>query len=141
MKRHIQRVPPLADPHCRPRARRRGTTFVELLVALAMLAVLVPALSGAFQVARRLEGGAARDAEAIALAENQWAQLRGGLLVATAVEDEPLPDPWSDYRWSLRLEAWSDSDACLATVLVRDARRRDSPAIALSGLLPVEGSP
>ncbi len=134
----------LGIAHCfypRDRHAHRGTTFAEVLVVMAMLGALVPVLSRAFQIGRQLESQSARDAEAVALAENRWALMRAGLLDATPVEDETLPDPWSDYRWSFRLESWRNDDAQLGVITVRYPWRGEMRSVALSGLLPTEATP
>jgi len=126
----------VSDRVHRPRGdARRGTTFAELLVAVALLAVTVPVLNRAWQVGRDLEGRAARDAEALALAEDRWALLRTGVLAAEPVADEALPGTGSDYRWSLAIEPTDFDGTDLGTVTVSYRWRGAERTLTLAGLL------
>lgn len=144
MKRigHAATMAVRSGPRPAPGARsRRGMSFVELLVAVALLAILVPVIGHALQVGRDLESRAARDFAALTAAENRWALLRIGELPAVPVRDEALPAPFDAYRWSLTLSPWEIETAQLAVVTVsydwRGARRE----LALSGLLVSEAAP
>ncbi len=144
MKTAGEKIAAIVRGRLRPGAgarARRGMTFVELLVAVALLAILVPVIGHALQVGGDLQSRAARDFVALTIAENRWALLRLGELPAVAVHEEALPAPFEGYRWSLSLAPWEVENAQFGEVTVsydwRGARRE----LSLTGLLVAEATP
>lgn len=114
--------------------RRGGFTFVEILAAMLMLAVLLPAIVGGLGVASRAAACAERDGVALQLAQNQLNLLVTDTNVTAVAAGGDCGEDWPGYRWSAQRTAWPEDDMWLLTVEVAYAVRGLARAVSLSTL-------
>ncbi len=119
--------------------KRRGFTFIEILAALVLLALVVPAVMRAMEVSGRAALLARRDAEALRLAETQLHLWRAGALDEVGRIDGAFEEPWSDYRWTLTSSPWLDAGITEWTVEVSYEARGRVQHVRLSTLGGAEG--
>jgi len=93
----IARIPPA----------HRGFTLVEILAALAFMAILIPAVITALTLANRAAVQAERTEIAAQLAEYQLGQLMTAGLWQSAGNRGDFGAQYPNYRWELEQSAWS----------------------------------
>ncbi|MCE5327720.1 MAG: prepilin-type N-terminal cleavage/methylation domain-containing protein [Planctomycetaceae bacterium] len=91
----------------RPGERATGFTLIELLTAIALLAVVLPAVVSAINLALSAGGFAREQAVATALAQDKMAQL----LAETQWQQPTMAGDFSpdrpDIRWQGQLQDWN----------------------------------
>lgn len=96
---------------------RRAFTFVEVLAALAFLAILAPVIMKALTLANRTGVMSDRSATAVQLAENQLSELLIDDAWLTADTRGEFPE-WPGYRWELARHDWEADDMTELTMSV-----------------------
>ncbi len=85
----------------------RGFTFVEILAALAFLAILIPAVVGALTVSNRAAVLAERTSLAAELAQNQLNQLMVNNAWQSAGTSGDFGEEFPGYHWQMDQTSWS----------------------------------
>src|SRR6266566_3099666 len=88
--------------------RHAAFTLVEVLAAMAFMAILVPVLVSAVSTANRGAIAAERGANATQLAENQ---LNDAIVEGTwssGSNSGDFGDDWPGYRWELQHADWTE---------------------------------
>lgn len=96
----------LRHPLVIPRAGRRAFTFVEILAALAFLAILVPVIVSGLTVANRASIVSERSAIAAELAENKLNELLLNDAWATSEASGNFEPDMPGYRWEMSKGNW-----------------------------------
>ncbi len=131
----------------RPRsnyARTRGFTLVEVLAALMLMAIVLPAVMQGVSLSTAAATAARRRSEAAGLAGSKLAEIvstgqwQGGGLSGD------FGDDWRDYRWEATVQPWSEdtTDAGLQQIDLRVSwlfRGRDA-SVTVSTLAHERGS-
>ena len=99
-------------------SRRRGFTLMEVLMAILILSLVMPALMKAYTICADIAGLSRQRAEALAVAQTVMDQL-----IATAEwqngtpSGEEKPGPTS-YSWSSQLSDFDEANTHVLTVVV-----------------------
>ena len=129
---------PGARRAARERAPRRGRgafTFIEILAAMLMLAVLLPVIVGGLGLASRAAACAERDGVALGLAENQLNLLVTDTNSTAAATSGDFAPDWPAYRWNAERTAWPSDDMALLTLTVSYQVRGQGRDVRLSTLV------
>ncbi len=116
-------------------AHRRGFTLIEALIAMTLMAIVLPVVMQGISVALTLSSDARRRSEAATLARmkldelvvtTQWngGQLRGD-----------FGDHWPAYQWHATLESWAAGDMTQLTVEVVWSTRNRTRSVVMSTLV------
>lgn len=92
-------------------ARRAGFTFVELLAAMAFLAILMPVVVSALLVSNRAAVIAERSTIAMQLGENRLNEMMLDGAWSSESGRGDFGEQWPGYRWELSKAAWEESSA------------------------------
>jgi type II secretion system protein I len=98
--------------------RRRGFTLMEVLMAILILSIVLPALMKAYTICGDIAGLSRQRAEALAVAQSEMDEL-----IATAEwqnglpsgEEQPGP---TNYSWSTQLGDFDEANTQVLTVIV-----------------------
>jgi prepilin-type N-terminal cleavage/methylation domain-containing protein len=122
----------------KPRAGKRARaafTLAEVLIALVMMAILIPVAVDGVRLASLAGEVGERKATAARIAErvlnelvvtHQWQQTSQSDIVQEGVRD---------YRWSLRVEPWTEGNLSLMTVQVAYSAQGKEYEVHLSTLV------
>src|SRR5688572_9588166 len=88
------------------RARQRGYTLIEVIVAFALLAAALTLLLGTLSGAARQVRGAADAGRAALYAQSVMAQVGVGDPLKPGTKDGEFED--GRYRWSVDIRRWND---------------------------------
>ena len=83
-----------------------GFTFVEVLAAMAFLAILIPVLVSALHVSSGVGAAAERSTIAAQLGENRLNELLLGDAWTSAESRGDFGTDWPGYRWELKKADW-----------------------------------
>ena len=86
--------------------RRAAFTFVEVLAAMAFLAILLPVLVSAVLTASRAGSVAERTTNALQLGENRLNELTLGGAWSSGETRGDFGTDWPGYRWELTKADW-----------------------------------
>jgi hypothetical protein len=89
------------------RVRENGFTFAEVLATLMFLAILIPVVTEALNLASRTGVVSERSAMATELAENRLNELALNSAWVTAEKSGDFGTDWPGYRWELSETTWS----------------------------------
>ncbi|MBI1371549.1 MAG: prepilin-type N-terminal cleavage/methylation domain-containing protein [Phycisphaera sp.] len=161
--RRVRRIDPLTQPLPHPgergSARRaRGFTFVEVLAAMLLMAIVLPVAMRGITLALRAESDAADRTEALMLAQSKLAELvatgdwQDGSLEgafdetpsgesmhatdASAADDGPA----GRFTWSAQVEDWLDSRVSQLAVTVTWPSRGAERSVTLTTLVGTEAT-
>jgi prepilin-type N-terminal cleavage/methylation domain-containing protein len=95
-----------AMPLNRTPARRRGFTLVEVLATLALLGILLPAITSGFSLCMATADQARRQAQAASLAHGKLCELVASGQLDRAVLTGDFGADWPDYRWTATVSNW-----------------------------------
>ncbi len=128
--------------------RQRGFTLVEALVALVLLAVVVPTALRAISISTQVAAVSSDRSQAAMLAETRIDQLvvtgdwqTTGLegnfedLFDRGMFDETVAGALDKYTWTAELEDWDAGDARQLRVTVHWQRRSTRHAVTLTTLV------
>ena len=87
-------------------ARRSAFTFVEVLAAMAFLAILIPVLVSALHVSSGVGSAAERSAVAVQLGENRLGELTLGDAWSSAESRGDFGTEWPGFRCELKKTDW-----------------------------------
>ena len=95
------------DGYARPRRFRNGFTLIEVLVAMLLIAIVLPAVLRGVSTATGMAAVTRMKTEAAGLA-----QAKVGELIATndwqnGASSGNFGTDWPDYRWEAATQAWS----------------------------------
>lgn len=114
---------------------RSGFTLIEALIAMTLLAVILPVAMQGISVAISLSGEARRRSEAAALAKSKLDELVVTQQWNTAQASNRFEDPWSDYQWSLTTEDWQAGQMTQLTVEVTWTARQKQQSLTMTTLV------
>ena len=97
---------------------RAAFTLAEVLIALVMMAVLIPVTVEGVRVASLAGEAGARKATAARIAERELNELMVTRQWQQSSQSGTIEEGTQNYRWSLRLEPWSEGALSLMTVQV-----------------------
>ena len=120
--------------------RRRRFTFVEVLAAVVVVALVVPVAVQGINLARRLGGDDERLELAARLADEKLAEL----LVTgdwQEGEEEGVFADESQYAWTMATGSFSGNDALALTVVTVTVARTDAVRPVSVSLTALAGSP
>ena len=86
--------------------RRSAFTFVEVLAAMAFIAILFPVLVSALHVSSGVGSSAERTTVAVQLGENRLNELLLGDAWTSAESRGDFGTDWPEYRWELKKTDW-----------------------------------
>jgi general secretion pathway protein I len=116
--------------------RRAGFTLVEVLAAMAFLAILVPVLVGAMSTANRSAVTAERAAIAMQLADNKLAEMLVENSWSGGSNTGDFGEDWPGYRWELQSTNWTEvSELTELTLLVHFQVQGQERSVELSTLV------
>jgi type II secretion system protein I len=84
-----------------------GFTFVEILAALAFLAILIPTVMSALGISNRAAETAERTTTAAELGENQLNELIIGNAWQSTGNSGDFGAAWPGYRWQVSQDSWT----------------------------------
>ncbi len=119
----------------RRRHRRRAFTLIEVLAALALVAIILPVAMKGISLATTTAGLAKQRMEAASLAERKLAELlatgewQNGDLVGDFYPD------WPDYRWSAEVRDWEGITLRQVDVRVEWTTRQKERSVTLSTVI------
>jgi type II secretory pathway pseudopilin PulG len=114
---------------------RSAFTFVEVLAALAFMAIVVPVAMRGVQVANRAGVVAERKGVAVRLAQTKLEDLVVTGDWHTGVQQGQFEGQWKDYRWRSLNEPWSQDSMRLISVEVTYAAQNQDYTVLLSTLV------
>ena len=133
-----------ADLSRRRHRPRAGFTLVEVLIALLLIAIILPAVMQGISLATTAGAVAKRRGEAGALAESKLAELSTANAWQTAATSGDFLDQgerWRDYRWSADVVNWTQPEVQELRVTVTwPGRGGADESLTLSTLVYVSGT-
>lgn len=96
----------------------RAFTFVEVLAALAFMAIVVPVALRGVQIANRAGTVAGRKGVAVLLAETKLQDLVVTGNWRSGVQQGQFTGQWKDYQWRSMNEPWSEDSMRMISVEV-----------------------
>ena len=87
------------------RRTRRGFTLIEVLAALLLLGIVLPAAMGGLNLCMRAAAHARHKQEAALLAESKLNEILAARDAAAFGSGGAFGDDWPEYRWSLATAA------------------------------------
>jgi len=123
--------------HC-GRRRQRAFTLVEVLAALMLVAIILPAAMKGISLATAAASLARREMVAVSLAETRLAEL----LVTGEWQNGNLSgdmgEEWPGYRWSAEVTDWEDAPMREVSLRVTWTARGAERSVTLVTLACVE---
>jgi hypothetical protein len=117
--------------------RRAAFTLVEVLAAMAFLAILVPVLVSAVSVSNRAAIAAERSAIATQLGENQLNDLIVENLWSSGTSQGDFGADYPGYRWELQMADWTElSGLTELTMIVHYQVQGQDHTIQIATLVP-----
>lgn len=95
--------------------RRRGFTLIEVLSALLLIAIVMPAVMQGVVLSTRAADVARRRSEAAGLGSSMLSQLVASAQWQGGVTQGDFSPDWPDYRWQATIQPWPD-DTTTATL-------------------------
>src|ERR1700761_3307778 len=92
-------------------------TLVEVLAAMAFLAILVPVLVSALRVSTRNSEAGERSANALQLGENKLNELLLNDAWSTGQNRGDFGTDWPGYTWEMSNENWSEDSNMTSLVM------------------------
>ncbi len=125
---------------CGFRHSHRGFTFVEVLAALAFLAILMPVIVSGLTISNRASVVSERSALAVELAENKLNELLLNNAWATGETRGDFGQDWPGYRWELSRDTWDVDSMINLTLDVFFTVQGHEHSVRLSTLVPTTTS-
>ena len=128
------------DARCYRRCgwRQSAFTLIEVLVALALVAIILPAVMKGISLATATASLAKRKMAAVSLAETQLAEL----LVSGEWQNGDLSgdfgEEWPVYRWTAEVTNWEESSFREVRVSVTWTARGAERSVTLATLAHLE---
>jgi len=114
---------------------RTGFTFVEVLAALAFMAIVVPVAMRGVQIASRAGTVAERKGVATRLAETKLQDLVATGDWRSGVQQGQFNGQWKDYRWRSLNAPWSQDSMRMISVEVTYAVQNQDYTVLLDTLV------
>ena len=125
----------------RPRCGSKPAfTFVEVLAALAVMAIVIPVAIHGTQIASRAGVVAQRRAIALRLADGLLDQLIVENSWGSSAQTGSFGEGLEGYQWKVDSEGWGNGDLNLVSVEVSYVVQQRSYSVVLSALAPPEES-
>lgn len=118
-----------------PIRRNSGFTLAEVLAALALMAIVIPAGVEALHIASSVGEISARKADAARIAERV---LDENILLGTATQSGTVEENGREFRWTLKNERWTEDAMQLMTAEVTFKAHERDYAVRLSTLVNVQ---
>jgi type II secretion system protein I len=112
--------------------RNGGFTLVEVLAALALMAIVIPAGIEALHIASTAGEISVRKAEAARVAERV---LDENILLGMATQSGTVEENGREFRWTLKNARWTEDAMQLMTVEVMFTAREREYSVRLSTLV------
>lgn len=116
-------------------ADRRAFTLVELLAAMAFMAIVVPVTMQALTIANRAGTAAQRKAVAARIADrvlNEYAATAGSV---NSTQRGTVREGVWDYAWNIRLDNWREDNMRLVTVEVKYPLQGEDLSVSAATLI------
>ena len=114
---------------------RRGFTIVEVMAAIVVVAIVLPALVHGTLLCMDLAVHARMQAQAASLAQAKLSELAATRTIDEAVQTGDFGQQWPQYRWTATVQSWEDSRLVELDVLVRWNRKGQEYDVAVSTLI------
>lgn len=88
--------------------RQRGFTLVELLTALVVVAIVLPAVVHGVVTCMDLSVHARMQAQAASLAQAKLSELAATRMLDQSVRSGDFGDQWPQYAWYAEVGSWYD---------------------------------
>ena len=111
-------------------------TFVEVLAALAVMAIVIPTAIHGTQIASRAGIAAQRKTIALRLAEGMLDQLIVEGNWGSSAQNGLFGEGLEGYEWSVSSDSWGDGDLSLVSVAVNYKVQGQLFNVTLSALAP-----
>ncbi len=118
-----------------PIRRNEGFTLAEVLAALALMAIVIPAGVEALHIASTVGEISARKADAARIAERV---LDENILLGTATQSGTVEENGREFRWTLKNERWTEDAMQLMTAEVTFKAQERDYSVRLSTLVNVQ---
>jgi len=115
--------------------RNAGFTLAEVLAALALMAIVIPAGVEALHIASTVGEISARKADAARVAERV---LDENILLGTATQSGTVEENGREFRWTLKNERWTEDAMQMLTAEVTFKAHEREYAVRLSTLVNVQ---
>jgi prepilin-type N-terminal cleavage/methylation domain-containing protein len=115
-------------------SRRRAFTLVEILVALVLVAAILPVVTHGISLALNVGTFARRQAEAATLARGKLDELLVTAPGQTGAFNGDFGSDQPDYKWSAQIQDWDGSGVRQVDVSVTWRQRQRDQSVTLSTL-------
>jgi prepilin-type N-terminal cleavage/methylation domain-containing protein len=115
-----------------PIRRNGGFTLAEVLAALALMAIVIPAGVEALHIASTVGEISARKAEAARVAERV---LNENILLGTTSQSGTVEENGREFRWTLKNARWTEDAMQLLTAEVKFTAQEREYSVRLSTLV------
>jgi len=88
--------------------RRRGFTLVELMVAIVLVAIVLPTAIQGTILCLDLSVNARMEAQAASLAQAKLSELAATRMIDEATQFGDFGEQWPQYKWMATVESWDD---------------------------------
>jgi prepilin-type N-terminal cleavage/methylation domain-containing protein len=112
--------------------RNAGFTLAEVLAALALMAIVIPAAIEALHIASTVGEISARKAEAARVAERV---LDENILLGNAIQSGTIEENGHEFRWTLKNARWTEDAMQLLTAEVAFTAREREYSVKFSTLV------
>ncbi|MCK4998761.1 MAG: type II secretion system protein [Anaerohalosphaera sp.] len=112
-----------------------GFTLIEILAAMVLIIVVIPAVMKGISVAIAVASDSAFKAEAAALAQNKLAEILIEETWQSSNVDGDFGDDYPGYRWKMTSENWTEPGLNEITVEVLWESRGSQREVKLSTLV------
>lgn len=115
--------------------QRKGFTLIEALIAMTLLAVILPVAMQGISAAISLSTEARRRSEAATLARWKLDELVTTRVWISSQGSSRFEEPWSDYHWTLTAEDWQSGLMTQLTVEVTWTARQKQQSVSMTTLV------
>lgn len=119
--------------------KRRGFTLIEVLAAMALIAVILPLAMQGISLATSLGGHASQRSEAAMLAKLKLDELTSTADWRSAALSGDFGVDWPDYRWAAALTDFDGTAVRCLEVQVFWSGRRGEQSLVMTTLVNTEG--
>jgi len=135
----MRRTP--AEPGRLVRVRPRGFTLVEILATLALVGILLPAVTGGLSLCLSMAGQARQQAQAASLAHGKLSEVVATAQLQSASMKGDFGTDWPDYRWAANLSDWDGATLRQLDVTVSWRHAGKDRGVTMTTLVYTGGSP
>ena len=98
--------------------KRAAFTLVEMLAAMAFMAIVIPVTMQGLQVANRAGVVAQRKAAATRVLDSLLSEYTANVQNSSATQKGVVSEGQIDYSWNIRLDTWKEDNMRLVTAEV-----------------------